>query len=387
MKLNFLGAALFTLLIGTQAHAATDTLGGAIIVRINDGVTPRCINLNKDRITVTVRKVITTKKKNWFTEGKAIGLMMNIGFEGESGGNTQTFALPRAFNSTIESYPGGLISVPVEPNLINKFRLKNGQNIYSGASIDLSLVNITGTTALTDVVLAIVDITKSLPIPANPFTQYLDYAQRYANAIVQKVTTRNEEQDNQTRESVIRMNFSSSDTCQGDQEYTGTKAVVRSATGTEADGIINLNDANNYCYRVVLTPSYTIRFAKTENNACPTDNGKYRNLTNPYVAFFVNAEAEVTALKPETLNKDYSFTSTTMPETASSSYPVVWNYYRAKGYNFSQSSALATMTVKPSPQAAQSQTFYKLEPLVLPVNESIQRCHANGISVEQCLIK
>jgi len=100
--------------------------------------------------------------------------------------------------------------------------------------VDVRLVNQSGKTALTDVVLTIADVTRSLPFPNAPFQAGLDYADKYANAILNKIIARQDVSEDMIKIASFQLDFAPAGArCADRFEMTGTKALIKAVSGTE----------------------------------------------------------------------------------------------------------------------------------------------------------
>src|SRR5439155_2952635 len=71
----------------TQACATSPSYaqGGAVPVRIPvvDGQSRRCINSSSDQIWLTLRRLVTTRKENWFTRDNSVAAIINVAVKAE----------------------------------------------------------------------------------------------------------------------------------------------------------------------------------------------------------------------------------------------------------------------------------------------------------------
>jgi hypothetical protein len=281
----------------TGQYGAKIQTDGSQIIRIDEGLASRCINGSSDYVSFHVVRVVSPKKANWWTADSSFGLVIDTTIEGASGDSTQKVTFPRAFVIKVADYAGNLIIVPVEQRLLSRFLLRNANNSYTTAQFDFRVVSMKGETPLSKSVRILSDITKQLPLPTNPFSEGFKFFAEYGNKVISQFFSDSDDKDAVNLR--ITFEFSLDGTCVENMETTGAKLVVRHAAGSEADGIVDIAKANDYCWRYFPEPAKEARFAKRENGKCPTDLAKYLPLKNPHILAVLNAvgkTAQVTSV-------------------------------------------------------------------------------------------
>jgi len=281
---------------------------GAIPVRISvpDGAGgSRCINAASDQVWITLRRVITNRSQGWFTQDNTVGTVINATVKGKNVDKPPTF--PLMTESRLQGMPTGQVSVPIEYTIIDGLQLKQGTVVYTGISLELTLLNKRGRTKWGNALQALVDVTssKKLPIPASPITQAAGYLLEYANtAVTQDLASENK--DDKAKSAALAFNFDPTGKCSGsagdgsDFERTGTVAIVQSE-GTPGDGLVDIKQVNNYCWSAELKPAFILKVAgKDPAKRCESADytPAWKQVSNNYVAFFVNAIPSTGVLGP-----------------------------------------------------------------------------------------
>jgi hypothetical protein len=264
---------------------------GWVPIRVTDNATSHCINRSTEAVSIDLKRVITDKESGWFKEGKRVDLVADVSLTGRTNGNTKSVALPRAYSDSLEGFPGGRFSVGDEENLVSEYPLTDGTEKLTNIHIDVSVANEIENTALTDVLLGIADSVPKLPMPAQALTA-LDAADSITSNILSRVKQDSNSEGNFAKQAALQFNFSENGTCSGtDDEYTGTKALLRSGDGTEDQGVVPIDKATAYCYRSVTDQVYGLTFAaKQSDGTCPANAKAYVDVGNPYILFYVNAD-------------------------------------------------------------------------------------------------
>lgn len=295
MKIMRIIAATIASVCTLQVNAAT-VPDGKIIVRVEDGVSTRCINSNKDAITMHMRRLITNKKVGVFTEDKEAALVINTVLSGDEQGETsRKVGFPRMVITTVETYGKGYVSVPVEEKIFQSFSLTRDSFMYDSAEVEFAVLAKKKKAPFGVALAALADVSKSMPMPINPFSEGFKYFSEYANKVVDGSLTEQNNVASQSKEGKIALSFATTDVCTGDQEQTGTLAVVTGATGLEKEGYLDIK--KEYCWKADLKPVFILKFATKPNDGkCSSVAATaYTQVNNPYMAFYLSAAQKAIA--------------------------------------------------------------------------------------------
>lgn len=407
--LGYFGVWLITIYCVTSV--ASTVSDGKIIVRVDDGTTSRCINSSADRITMHMRRFIINKDAGVFEEDKAAGLVINTVISGEEGGVTpRRVSFPRMYTANIESYTKGYTSIPIEEKLFSRFPLTNSGNSYDTAEIEFTILAKRDRTPFGVALSALADISKSLPAPINPFSEGFKYFTEYANKVVAGSLSAANNISQQSNEGKVTLSFSSTDTCTGDQEHTGTLAIVSGVDDKPSDGFVDIK--RDYCWRAVLKPVFNLYFApKTSGSTCTSvTDAAYKRVNNPYIAFYINAEPRMLTLsqtarvKTVTLPGEEEAAPNIKPNEIDQSisdsyetqYPSGWQEQHTNTTKNVSNKVEAVFkeadffTKKPKHSPSDNKNVVSFpttdaEGVAIDIAESLKRCSAHGVALEQCL--
>lgn len=396
------------IVIASPSIAAT-VPDGKIIVRIEDGATSRCINSSTDRITMHMRRLIVNKDIGVFTEDKGAAIIVSTSISGEEGGLTpKKISYPRMYAVSVAPYSKGYTNLPVEEKLFSRFPLTNSGNSYDTAEIEFTILAKKGKAPFGVGLSALADISKNLPTPMNPFSEGFKYFSDYANKVVEGSLTTENNIGQQFKEGKITLSFSSTGSCVGDQEKTGTLAVISGVNEKESDGFVNVK--KDYCWKADFRPVFTLKFAPKPNNSTCADvaEGTFKQINNPYTAFYLNAEPKVI-----TASQNAQFKMLTLP----SSNNIVLTKIKPSeieksilvSYDVPRTSSTTTRAVKKLSDKVSGvlgdSTFFTKVPkedsapnkanvITLPTTavdgvavdlaESLKRCAAHGVDTAKC---
>lgn len=403
---------IFSFIVISPSVAAT-VPDGKIIVRVEDGSASRCINSTTDRITMNLRRIIVNKDIGFFTEDRAAAVIVNTTISGEEGGATQKKVnFPRMYVVNTASYLQGYTSLPIEEKLFSRFSLTNSGNSYDTAEVEFTVLAKKGKAPFGLALSALADISKSLPTPMNPFSEGFKYFSDYANKVIEGSLNENNNIGQQSKEGKITLSFSSTSTCTGDQEYTGTLAIVSGVKEKDTDGFVDIK--KDYCWKAVFKPVFTLKFApKPTNSTCAgVAEGLFKQVNNPYLAFYLNAEpktltsssvAQVKTIALPTNNIKWNSTNSTEIERS-----ISVAYY---AQDISDSTSAHRNTVKKITNKVSGvlndTNFFSKKPITtssdqanvnvitwpttvvdsvaIDLAESLNRCSTHGIDVADCL--
>jgi hypothetical protein len=269
--------------------------GGGVVVRIPDGVVPRCVDGTHDRVWLTLYRVITNKSKGWFTQDNAVEILITAQVKTDPQA-AKPLTFPLATEARIKEYTTGQVSVPVEYTIVSGLNLTQDNVSYTGLGVDVTLLNQRGRNRLGAALEALTEITGSnkLPIPPSPFTQAATYLLDFANTAISKGIQQQNSED-KWKSASLALNFDPDGTCTGPGpgaggfETTGTKAIVMQ-DGIPGGGYVDIGHTNEYCWSSEITPVFLVKVARKQPNvdcADPSYTSQYKELTNNYVAFYL----------------------------------------------------------------------------------------------------
>jgi hypothetical protein len=272
-------------------------VGGAVPVRIplSDGSKPRCIDSSKDKIWFTLRRVVTTRSRHWFTQDNSVAAIVTATVKTDPQ-PAKPILFPLMTEATLRDFAMGQISVPIEYTIVDGLNLKQGNVTYTGIGIEVTLLNRRGKNAWGSALAALDEITKKLPIPASPFTQSATYLMDFANSAVTKDLD-GQQSDDKVKSAALALNFDPTGSCAGpgqdgsDFETTGTIAVLQEG-GLAGPGYVEISRTNEYCWSAELRPAFVLSAAPKVSGVACTDSrykDRYKQVTNNYVGFFLNA--------------------------------------------------------------------------------------------------
>lgn len=401
-KITVISSLVVSLIGSSQPAYAASVPDGEIIVRVDDGAATRCINASVDRITMNLRRLVVNKDVGLFSEDKAAGVLVSTVISGDdSNGSPQKVSFPRMYTVTVAPYASGFVSLPVEEKLFTRFSLANSGNSYDTAELEFSVISKKDKTPFGVALAALEDISKNLPAPINPFSESFKYFSQYANKVVNDSLNKENNVAANTKEGKITMTFSATGTCTGDQEQTGTLAVVKGSNGKESDGYVDIK--KGYCWAAELKPVFTLKFASQNGRKCSEIGAaSFSRVANPYVAFYLNAEPKVltSSNKPlarvdklPLLGKD----PVALPEheveaAVASSYKggapdqTTASIASVVSDSLGNRSAFKFMSVKPnSNDALIKWTTTAKDSVAFDISESLRRCKSHGVSPQTCL--
>jgi hypothetical protein len=274
---------------------------GALIIRVEDGTQPRCINRTADTIYVTLRRLITVKHSGIFTKDKSAGVVIETTVSGKlSDEGTKKLTFPLMKEVSVEDYAKGHgVSIPIEYPVAQGFDLRSGKTQYVGLQFDFSVIAKKKKNPWGIALEALASFSKNVGIPAFPFAEGFKWFVDYANSAVDKSLEEQNKSNNLLKMGAVNMNFSpdgkgpSPGKCNGDFQTTGTVAVVQAVSKLE-EGYIDTNRPGDYDFKADLTPAFVLKFCKKDADGNCTN---FVDVQNDYIAFYVYGGPEGSAVK------------------------------------------------------------------------------------------
>lgn len=273
---------------------------GAVPIRV-ESRHPVCINASTDRVWLTLRRVVTQKKSGWFTTDRGVGLVLSTTVMSEkaveSGAATEqqkplTFRLMT--EGTISDYSTGQVSVPLEYGLVSGLTLTEDKVTYTGLSVELTMLNSSRRNRWGVALQSLGEVADKLPIPASPYKAAATFLLDFANNAVKKDLDAQSDND-KLKSAALTLNFDPRGLCkekapdETDFEKTGTIAILQSH-GQPGEGYVDIGKTDDYCWLATLKPVFALKAGKKIANSCSDASIHFTEVTNDYVAFFLNAE-------------------------------------------------------------------------------------------------
>jgi hypothetical protein len=277
---------------------------GGVPIRIDDGTTPRCVDSSKDKVWLTLRRLITTRKVGWFVKDNDVAVIINAQVKTDPQAD-KALTFPLTANVKFGDASGGQVSLPIEYPIVTGLKLTQDTVTYTGIGVEVTLVNAQDTTKLGTAIQALAKVTSSskLPIPASPYIAGAGYVLNFANQAISDDLSKTPDK---SVAGALSFNFDPDGSCtSGDFETTGTKAIVY-GEGVAGDGFIDIQHTDKYCFSASLTPVFTLRVAKKQATlACsdPSYSSKMVDVSNNYIGFFLNKRTSTPVTGPTPLSQ------------------------------------------------------------------------------------
>lgn len=156
------------------ACAAAEYPGGATIVPISDGLPAGTFNLKTDAASIFLEKAVLFKDNGWFTKDKevAITAKMSINSRKRSSSST-TLTISRVYKFDVSIYDDGRIEIPLKSlPLLDTFNLSGDDYLVTSVVMDLFLSKKKEKTDFSKTLQTVIEVSKKIPIPVNPYAEY-----------------------------------------------------------------------------------------------------------------------------------------------------------------------------------------------------------------------
>jgi hypothetical protein len=277
-------------------------------IRIPTPITGKCINLSTDRVTVSLRRVITQKNGGLFTQDSKAGVAVMATLNGITGGVTNVSAKTPSVNQVdVQRMQTGQVSLALEYVVADHLQLTQAGTVTKNIQLDFYLAKTRGKNSFGTVMDVAGQVLSKLPIPPNPYTtgagKFVDFANQ---AIATQIGAQDATQIASVALAFADKAVADVSACVNDgYQPTGAVAVFsdRGAVGQVLLPTTNLNQS--YCFKYNAQNTYELQYsAKPAGGDCATvAAATWKEIPNDYVMIVVAAEAvggpSVAGLLPE----------------------------------------------------------------------------------------
>jgi hypothetical protein len=286
--------AVVTLLILAPAVGFAIEMDGAATIRLIDGTgSGECIDSSKDAVSLHLRRLIIKRNAGFFTADSQIAVVLETRLQALSAVERETTIVtyPRVFRTSVNDYAGGLVSLPVEVRILTRFPLSQASMDTAGIDLDFSAVRKKGNGTFGLAIEHLARLSESLVPPANPYGKAFGYFADYAKGVVDASIADKNIIDGELKEGRLALTFSDNQSCEGDEERTGTIAVVQAHEGTIPNGVVSIATPEAYCWRSRFEPIFSVEVASKPSGGCELVS-QFRSLQNPHYMFVLNASRQ-----------------------------------------------------------------------------------------------
>jgi len=261
---------------------------GATIVRIDDGVTTRCINRNSDAVQIGFAGMKIDKKKNWFQQQTQAGIQVGVRVEGmDAEYSTKATEFTQLYVVDVKEYDKGSILLPIEGSIVRYFPLQNKGTFYNGIDFSITLIQKKDNTTFGVVVKELANMTKQFPFPTTPFDPGIKMLADFTS----KLISPSNDEDNKINRipvSTINLPFSPNGNCNENsfQEKTGVFSVIFGSKNIEAEGYVDIDKTSDYLFKLQTLPSRAILVCKKDAQGKCTN---FKPINNDFLLFYINA--------------------------------------------------------------------------------------------------
>lgn len=270
-------------------------MDGAVPIRLVDGVGGgECIDASKDAVSLHLRRLIVQRSTNFFSADSQLAVVLETRLQGSDPveHETTTVTFPRVFRTSVSAYAAGLVSLPVEMRIVTRYPLSLPSMDTAGIDLDFAVIRKKGRGTFGLAIEHLAGLSENLVPPANPYGKAFGFFADYAKSVVDASIADKNVVDGELKEGRLTLTFSDDDQCVGDEERTGTIAVVQASEGAASDGFVNIATPDAYCWRSKFQPAFAIEVAPKPEGGCAVSSG-HKSLANPHFMFVLNASREV----------------------------------------------------------------------------------------------
>lgn len=242
-------------LLGRSALAA-DVSGGATIVPITGGLPAGSFDIKTDAASIFLERAVLFKENGWFTKDKevAITAKMSINSRKRNSSST-TLTISRVYKFDVKTYDDGRVEIPIKSlPLLDTFNLSGEDYLVTSIVMDLFLSKKKEKTDFTKTLETVIEVSKRIPIPVNP---YAEYASVFGDSFSQVVERAIQEGADTVPFASFGLRFLQGSTSAAYTEKPGVHAIVIAGKAQEP-GVLPLEklDGKSLAYDEIAGLSY-----------------------------------------------------------------------------------------------------------------------------------
>jgi hypothetical protein len=281
MKIFIIAAVTIFSVFLTQARADTDR--GTKNLQLSN-VQYSCININKENVDYWILSARAPKNNTFWKDTTGVGVRVDVQLVARDGGSH----FPAAAAIDVKDIDAKVIRAALSLHVLDQVDLWDSapSSVTRTTSVNLpvNFVRRQGTSDSVKVIQALINFTNTSTagVPPNPYSKGAQLFGQFFNILNTTFTPDPKE--------IVDPNFQLSfglgrvdAGCQDIQLHQGVGVQITDYDGSEADGIIKVSDANNYCfYKLNDDRDPDIGFSKKSGDSCSaTIPANVKVLQNP----------------------------------------------------------------------------------------------------------
>lgn len=179
-------ATAFTIFSILTPAISAEYQGGARIVPILESIPSSSFNPATDAVSIYLEKAVLYKENGWFTNDKEVAITARVGISSrKQQGFSTLLTISRVYKFNVSIYEDGRMEIPLKNlPLLDVFNLSGDDYRVTGIVMDLFLSKKKEKTDFSRTLQTVIDVSKKIPIPVNP---YADYASVFGDAFSQVI--------------------------------------------------------------------------------------------------------------------------------------------------------------------------------------------------------
>ncbi len=166
---------VLSLMALTTPVFAVDYSGGATIVPVSENLPQFNFNLNTDAASIYLEKAILYKNNGWFTSDKDVAILAKMTINSQKRDRmSSSLTISRIYKFDVSLYDSGRrIEIPLKSlPLLDTFKLKVEDYVVTSIVLDIFLSKKKEKTPFSKTLETLINISKKIPVPGNPYAQY-----------------------------------------------------------------------------------------------------------------------------------------------------------------------------------------------------------------------
>lgn len=272
-RFHTFGFVLFLTTFAMPTFAQSVHPTGAVIVRAYASDESRQLVPARDAFTLSIGRIVVSKKKGWFKEDKSAGVQVSITVTGmdRNRNKLEKSIINQIYQVDVTEYDGGRVSLPLEQSLVSALQLRDDNFAYVEMNINVTLLKHQKDTGFGIVVKELMKLTQENPFPVPPFSEGVKLLSSFTTRVLDAANDHSNRIDQRFPTATIHLNFN--------EEKTGIFAIVFS-TPDAGDGYVDIAKETSYSFQYQKEPIQTILVGSSTDTNAPS-----HPLKNDYILF------------------------------------------------------------------------------------------------------
>lgn len=281
-----------TMLVIAQVSYGDNSAQGYEEIIVDDAEDRQCINAKKDRVSVSIDRLVVFKDARWFTADNAVDIVLDVGIDGRDESYLfYSYSVPIRYRAGIDDYDKGTVSIPISIALMTDYPLSRDGYVVHRFHIEFAFINSSDPTLLSHVFSKLPEATKGIQALGSPYVAAAGQLSEILGNVVDAIISDAESKGTANIDGNMDLVFFKTE-CQRKAAYSGTYLYLRSYNSSE-EGAVAFQDLHRYCYLKYPDADAIYITRRKADGDCTYSYDQRIRLLNPHFTITVSITSDV----------------------------------------------------------------------------------------------